>query len=71
MISHYAYLVLALEVSGARGEDDPVGVDDNALGIRDIELDFDIRAFRRIVEPARFGRVVPSEMCWLRLTSRI
>jgi hypothetical protein len=47
--------VFAVEVSGARGEDDLVAVYNNIFAPRGGESDFDIRACRRIVEPARLG----------------
>jgi len=55
MLCHYAYLLLAVEVSGARGEDDLVGVENNTFGPRELKSEFDVRACRRIVEPARLG----------------
>jgi hypothetical protein len=50
MVSHRAYLVLAEEIPRAHGEDDLVGVENTNLGVR--ELEFDIRACGRVVEPA-------------------
>ena len=52
MVSHRAYLVLAEEIPRAHGEDDLVGVE-NTHGVR--ELEFNIRACGRVVEPARLG----------------
>lgn len=51
-MSHLSYPVLAIEISRACGEDDPVGVDKTS---RVRELEFDVRASRRVVEPARLS----------------
>jgi hypothetical protein len=52
LMSHHGYLVLAVEVSGARGKDDFVGVDDSR-GAR--EPEYDIRACRGVTKPVRQG----------------
>lgn len=48
--------MLAVEVSGARGEDDSVCVDDDSIRAEQVgKHDFDVRACRGVVESARVG----------------